>query len=925
MGLKETRHIARIVVDPTNADVVYVAAVGHLWGPNAERGVFKTTDGGSTWKKVLFVDDNTGANDIVMDPQNPKVLVASMYQRQRTEWGFDGGGPGSGIYRSTDAGATWHPVTKGLPTGDKGAVSASTSFKGDGKFVEAIVEAAGGEGRGCGARGPDAGGPPAAGGRGGGRGAAPSTTALPTTPGGGLYRSLDGGESWEFLSPQDVRPSYYSQIRIDPRDRNRVYELGSNRGFCFSDDGGKTFTDRGVSGVHGEDHALWIDPDNSNHLIVGGDGGVSISWDRGLTWDFRMNMPIGQFYEIDVNDQTPFTVCGGLQDNGEWCVASASRDRNGISAVDGWNIGGGDGFYVKFDPTDKDYAYAESQDGNMSRVNLSTLERQAMEAPIRSSRLKPGEHRIAGTGTRQFWSRAPIPARPLHGIARDALPLARPRSHHLDGDQPGSRRPQIDPKTLEMMGTPHYAERRPCRGNDGSSPYGSMTTIGESPLDPRVLYTGMDDGTVQVTRNGGQTWANVTSHITGLPPQTYVSSLLPSRYVAGRVYGTFDGHFNDDYKPYVFVSDDYGQTWRSLGAGLPGRPRSIASASIRAARTILHPRARARASTVSNDGGQSWLPLSLVTNLPPVRTDDAIVQARDNALVLGTHGRSIWILDDMGPIEALTPAALRRMTVLAPIAPAREMILHNPQAWFGTGTFFAPNPDFNAGINYYLRDGASGVVQVEIADSYYRIVRTLQGTAGEGPEPRVGGICREASRPVDRTRRRPPAAKGAAAAAVAAATSPRRSVPPASICVTVRHPGPFSRAARHDHGRGRSDRRALVVGPQRVERELSRRATGRSRYAGGGIRRVLTPTLARDRVDDEPEHVGPDEHRDNLRRERPPARDVDDRKDRQHRVEHGHGEARHRGQRATTQRAVARANGAAAQMGMAKSAMYAKA
>ena len=362
MGLKDTRHIARIVVDPTNADVVYVAAVGHLWGPNPERGVFKTTDGGTSWKKVLFIDENTGANDIVMDPQNPKILVASMYQRQRKEWGFDGGGPGSGIYRSTDAGATWHPVTKGLPTGDKGRIGLDI-FKGDGKFVEAIVEAAGGDGRGCGARGPDPGGPPAPGGRGGGRGAAPSTAAAPTTPGGGLYRSLDGGESWEFLSPQDVRPSYYSQIRIDPRDRNRVYELGSNRGFCFSDDGGKTFTDRGVSGVHGEDHALWVDPDNSNHLIVGGDGGVSISWDRGLTWDFRMNMPIGQFYEIDVDNRTPYTVCGGLQDNGEWCVASASRDRNGISAVDGWNIGGGDGFYVKFDPTDSNYAYAESQDG----------------------------------------------------------------------------------------------------------------------------------------------------------------------------------------------------------------------------------------------------------------------------------------------------------------------------------------------------------------------------------------------------------------------------------------------------------------------------------------------------------------------------------------------------------------------------------
>ena len=300
MGLKDTRHIARIVVDPVNADIVYVAAVGHLWGPNTERGVFKTTDGGATWKKVLFIDENTGADDIVMDPQNPKVLIAAMYQRQRKEWGFAGGGPGSGIYRSTDAGVTWHQVTKGLPTGDKGRIGLDI-FKGDGKFVEAIVEAANPPGEGRGARG------------GGGRGAAGAAAPAPAPRrhhhrrrpfrAAASIAASTAARAGSFSRRLDTRPSYYSQIRIDPRDRNRVYELGSNRGFYFSDDGGKTFTDRGVSGVHGEDHALWVDPDNSNHLIVGGDGGVSISWDRGLTWDFRMNMPIGQFYEIDVEQR----------------------------------------------------------------------------------------------------------------------------------------------------------------------------------------------------------------------------------------------------------------------------------------------------------------------------------------------------------------------------------------------------------------------------------------------------------------------------------------------------------------------------------------------------------------------------------------------------------------------------------------------
>jgi hypothetical protein len=355
----------------------------------------------------------------------------------------------------------------------------------------------------------------------------------------------------------------------------------------------------------------------------------------------------------------------------------------------------------------------------MSRVNHRTMEAHSVKPPG-----APGAHRwnwdtpilVSSADPHVLYTGAEVLFRsPARGTTWTAI------SPDLSA--------QIDPKTLEMMGT-HLTAATTLSFNDGSSLYGSMTTIGESPIDPRVLYTGMDDGTVQVTRNGGQTWTNITARIAGLPPHTYVSSLLPSRYVAGRVYATFDGHFTDDYKPYVFASDDYGQTWRSLAAGLP-------ETSVNRIRE--HPRnqnvlilAHERGVHVSNDGGQSWIPLSLVTNLPPVRTDDAMVQARDNALVLGTHGRSIWILDDMGPIEALTPAALKEDAVLAPIAPAREMIVHSPQAWFGTGTFFAPNPDFEAGINYYLRDGASGGVQVEIADTYYRVVRTLQGPAARG-------------------------------------------------------------------------------------------------------------------------------------------------------------------------------------------------
>jgi photosystem II stability/assembly factor-like uncharacterized protein len=741
MGLKETRHIGRIVIDPMNADVVYVAAGGHLWGPNPDRGVFKTTDAGATWKKTLSVDDNTGATDIVIDPTNPKTLYAATYQRQRKAWGFNGGGPGSGIYKSTDAGGTWKRVAKGLPDGDKGRIALDV-FKVDAKntIVYALVEATG-QGK------------------------------------SGLYRSLDSGESWAQLNTQNTRPSYYSQIRVDPRDKNRLYELGSNRGFYVSDDGGVTFRDRGVSGVHGEDHALWVDPDNPNHLIIGGDGGVSISWDRGLTWDFRMNMPIGQFYEIDVDMKTPFTVCGGLQDNGEWCVPSAVRDRNGISAADAWNIGGGDGFYVKFDPTDNNFAYAESQNGNAGRVNLKTMERQNV--------------RPTGQGLRWDWDT------PIHISTADPKVIYMGANILFRSPDQGQTwtamgadlSAQVDPATLEMMGArvlPGALSR-----NDGTSPYGAITSIGESPFDPRVVYAGVNDGTVRLTRDAGKTWTDLSSRFPGLPPHTYVSTVLPSSHAPGRVYATFDGHYGDDYRPYVYASDDYGQTWRSLSAGLPDTSVN---------RIREHPHnphllvlAHERGVHFSNDDGRTWLPLSLVTNLPTVSTDDLVIHPRDNALVLGTHGRGIWILDDIGPLEALTPDALRQDAVLAPIGPAREMILHNPQAWFGAGTFFAPNPDFDAGINYYLRDGAPGPIQIEITDRYGNRVRSLQGPAAKGLN-RVRWDLRADPPAADPAAAAPPAAGRGAAGGAGGRGGGRggsngQLVPPGTYVVTVRVPG----------------------------------------------------------------------------------------------------------------------------------------
>jgi photosystem II stability/assembly factor-like uncharacterized protein len=754
MGLKETRSINRVVIDPVNPDVVYVAAAGHLWGPNADRGVFKTTDGGATWKKTLFVDDHTGANDIVMEPGNPRVLYASTYQHERKSWGYNGGGPGSAVYKSIDSGNTWRKLTVGLPAGDKGRIGMDI-YKGDGTIVYAIVEAAtGGGGRSAGS-GQGRGGP--------GRGAAEPTTQPPSEA--GLYRSLDGGDHWEHLSPLNTRPNYYSQIRVDPKDKNRLYELGSNRGFYVSDDGGKTFKDifqnsPGQSLIHGEDHALWVDPADPAHLIIGGDGGVSISWDRGLSWDFRNNIPLAQFYEIDVDNKVPFTVCGGLQDNGEWCLPSSVRDRNGIANRDSWNIGGGDGFYVKFDRSDENFAYAESQNGNASRVNLTTLERTTA---------RPGGGRGGGGGAAgaEPGAQAPPALRfnwdtPIEVSHFDPAVVYMAAQMLFRSPDHGTTwtvispdlTTGIDPATLPIMGAP--VPPNALSRNDGTSPFGSLTSIGESPLDARVIYTGAQDGTVQVTKDGGKSWTNVTSKIPGLPQYTYVSTVLPSRYAPGRIYATFDGHYSDDYHPYVYVSEDYGQSWRAIVAGLPetGINRIREHPSDPHFLVLAHE----KGVHFSTDNGQTWMALSLATNFPPVPSDDLVIHPRDNALVIGTHGRGIWILDDVGPLQLLSAETLQSDAALAPIAPAHQIITHTVQAWYGAGEFFAPNRDYDAGITYYLRAAASGGAQIEITDVYGNHVRTLQGPAARGLNRAAWNLRAEAPTPAAGP---PPAGGGA--------------------------------------------------------------------------------------------------------------------------------------------------------------------
>jgi photosystem II stability/assembly factor-like uncharacterized protein len=677
MGLAETRHIGKIIVDPSDPNVVWVAAVGHLWGSNSERGVYKTIDGGATWKKVLYKDENTGAIDLAIDPRDHNVVFAAMYQRQRKGWGFNGGGPGSGIYRTIDGGANWTELVNGLPRGDKGRIGLATSST-DSRTVYAVVEAD------------------------------PAASA-------GIFRSLNRGESWEHLTSLNPRPMYYSRIYLDPKDANRIYLIGSNRGLWLSDDAGHSFRDV-FSGVHGEDHALWIDPENTNRLIAGGDGGVAISYDRGLSWLFRANLPIGQFYNIAVNHGNPYLICGGLQDNGNWCTPSASKMDYGISFRDAFNIGVADGMQAVFE--DDRTVVVSAQNGGTVRLDLDNMERQTIGAVKPEDRTQPPY--------RWYWT-APLIASSFHPntiyTGANVLLRSDDRGVNWRSISPDLTA-DIDREELQMMGGP--VPPRALSRHDGQANYSALTAIAESPLDPNVLYTGADDGTLQVTRDGGKKWSNLSGKLRGVPPHLNISGIAASKYSVGRVYVTIDGHFDDDYHPYVFVSEDFGQNWQSIVLGLP--EASVHRLREHPTNPNLLVAGLEMGVFASFDRGAHWTTLD--TNLPPVPVYDLVYQERDNALVLGTHGRGIWILDHAEPLAEITSQLLER-AYLFPTPPTHYRKIYVGQYWFGAGEFFAPNAPLGAVITYYLPARASDVL-VNIADSTGKTIRTFRGPSQPG-------------------------------------------------------------------------------------------------------------------------------------------------------------------------------------------------
>ena len=670
MGLDETHHISRIRIHPRDPSIVYVAAVGRLWGANPERGIYKTTDGGESWELVLFVDEDTGAIDLAMDPGDPETLFAAMYQRRRTAWGFNGGGPGSGIHRTTDGGASWVELTDGLPDGDMGRIGLDI-YRGDGNLVFAIVEAdkrTPGQGFG-----------------GGGGGSSRN----------GVYRSTDRGESWEQISTTNNRPMYYSQIWVDPGDPERIYTAGSS--LYKSLDGGNNFTPDAASEVHPDHHAMWINPDNSDHIVLGGDGGVAISWDRSRTWRQLTNIPLAQFYEIGVDMRDPYHVCGGLQDNGSWCAPSDTRSNQGIRTRDWYNVGGGDGFYTVMHPTNPRVMFSESQGGNLMRVDLVTMERTRMRPVGRP--LEDGEEREL----RWNWDTPVFLSQHDETtvyVGSNVLFRSRDLGMTWEEISPDLTH-AIDRTGLEIMGV--AGSEPQMSANDGQASYGNLETIAESPFDAGLLYVGSDDGKVHVTRDGGASWTDVTDNIPGLPERTYVSRVVASAHDQATVYATFDGHRNNDFAAHVYVSTDYGESWRRIVDGLPATSVNVIGEHHRTEGLLFV--GNEVGVFFSVDGGEQWVALD--NGLPAVPVDDIRIHPRENDLVLGTHGRGIYIMEDIAPLEGLTAEVLAAGAHLFPVRRATLYNPYTPQGWT-PGVYVSPNPPAGALIRYYVGEAGAG-------------------------------------------------------------------------------------------------------------------------------------------------------------------------------------------------------------------------
>jgi len=737
LGLEKTLQIASIVIDPKDNNIVYVGAVGDVWGASQDRGVYKTTDGGKTWTKLLFVNDLTGPINLIMDPKNNKTLLCAMWQRLRKPYDFTSGGPGSGLWKSTDAGKTWRKIDKGLPPGPFGRIGISHFLK-DPKMVLATVEyrapqttpPPAGEGTpttpvGNAQPGQKPGQPPSTtgqqgqgnvGGQGGGRRGGNRPPQPPSKPNqsgtgvafnsGGTYISRDGGDTWTFLNNLNPRPFYFSLPRFDTEDPKRMYLGGVS--LHISDDGGTTFRAARVN-IHPDNHALWIDPNDANHLLIGNDGGLYQSRDHAVTWEHLNKMPIGQFYAVAFDYRKPYWVYGGLQDNGSWGIPTQTREGGpAFWSVD--NVGGGDGFHVAADPNDWRTVYAESQGGALTRRDLKTGQSRFIQPRIQGERIRfnwstpfmlsPWNSRTIYVGSNKLFKSV------NRGDTWKAI------SPDLSTNDPAKQKAGANSVTPE---------------NTGAETHCTIITMSESPMKQGLIYVGTDDGLVWVTQDDGATWTQLTANIPDLPKNTWCSRVTASKWAEGRVYATFDGHRENDFKPYVYVSEDYGKTWSKLNSGLADYDCVYCITEGDKNSDLLYLGSE-MGLRFSFDRGKTWSKFR--SGFPTVAVHDIVVHPRENDLILATHGRSIWILNVSGP-EQLTAENLGKDVFLT--KPKDVLLLGNTpgQGWDGDAVFQSPNTQPGTQIMYFLKKDAPGTVKVTVSDVTGEAVSELSGVTGK--------------------------------------------------------------------------------------------------------------------------------------------------------------------------------------------------
>ena len=670
VGLQDSRAIGKVIVDPKNADIAYVAALGHPFGPNSERGIFRTTDGGKTWEKVLYKDENTGGIDIAFDPHNSHILFASLWEARRTPWSLSSGGPGSGLYRSNDGGTTWKLLTEhGLPKGPYGRIGVAVSSNSD--RVYALIQA----------------------------------------PEGGLYRSDDGGETWNLMDNDRSlwqRAFYYMHIIADPQEASTVYV--ANVDFYKSTDGGHTFNK--VKVPHGDNHGMWIDPKNSSRMIVSNDGGVTVSLDGGKTWSRQDNQPTAQFYHVITDTRTPYYVYGSQQDNSSVAIASRG-DQGSIDRSDWYDVGGGEAGYIAPYPPDPNIVYAGDYQGLITRFDKRTgqVKNVASHPEISDGGGAANlEHRFQWT--------APILISP-----HDPNTLYHAGERLFKSTDGGMHWEAISPDlTRNDKSKQQVSGGQIDKDDSGTEYYDTIFAVAESPLVKDLIWAGTDDGLVHITRDGGKNWTNVTPK--DLPEWSRISQIDASPHDAGTVYVAVDRHQMDDLRPWIYKTNDYGKTWTKITKGIPD------NTFVRVVREDPKKRGLLYAGTetgvyVSFNDGESWRSLQL--NLPTAPIHDLVVKNDD--LVLATHGRSFWILDDVSPLRQYSDDIAKQEVHL--YAPATATRFQNSSEEVPKPVLVGENPPAGAVVYYFLKDKPKGETTLEILNSAGSVIRKYSSNKTE--------------------------------------------------------------------------------------------------------------------------------------------------------------------------------------------------